>query len=243
VIVFKNSSIKLCTFDWVNFLLSLIALLFAALSAPKSPVREWLSEIKGIHFASDNHEFWNSMTFTLSSSALLTIVLFYLLSRYPNLKAQAASRRSLKRSFKQFKLACIDIFIVVSGYPQDSNHDDLLDVNNFRVAFKTDKTPQHHYWYDVVNGLNEYYLKLINCHLEEFREEIKRQSDRVDIYSDSDRVSLENLARHLRIIQSTSDDYDSVKSLCASLWCIFTSWHFMQGYSGDDDLRNLIESL
>lgn len=241
--VSKNSSIKLRAFDWVNCLLSFSALFFAVLSAPKSPVREWLSEIKGVHFTSDSYEFWNSMIFTLSSSSLLTIVLFYILSRYPNLKTQAASRRSLKRSFKQFKLACIDIFIVVSGYPQNNSNEYLLDVNNFRVAFKTDKTPKHYYWYDVVNGLDEHYLHLLNCHIEEFREEIKRQSDRVDIYSDRDRVSLENFARHLRLIQSTSNDYDSVKSLSASLWSIFTSWHFMQGYSGDDDLRNLIESL
>jgi hypothetical protein len=120
--VLRDDSFRLRRFDWINLTISLAALLVAILSAPDSPLKSWMDEVIGVRFVSDHPEFYNTLLFALTSSTLLTIVLFYLLSRIPTLKAQAASRRSLKRSFKRFKLSCIDVFVVVSGYPQNVNY-------------------------------------------------------------------------------------------------------------------------
>lgn len=95
----------------------------------------------------------------------------------------------------------------------------------------------------MANGLNDYYLKLLSGHIEELREEIKRQTDKIDLYSESDREQLERFSLHLRLIQTQSDDYDEVKSFCGSMWSIFTSWDWAEGYPSKDRLQNLFDSI
>lgn len=239
----KVATIRFTAFDIKLAVIFAIAVITAGLSAPDSPFRKTLCASSQVCVKSSHFEFWNTIAYNIGSGALLSIVIFYLLSRIPNLRAQAESRRSLQRSFRVFKLRCIDIFVVISGSPQSWSYEDLLDTEKFKIAFETEKKPKHIYWYDVANGLNKYYLETLSLHLEELREEIKRQTDRIDIYSEKDKIQLEAFARHLRLIQTSSDDYDSVKSLCGSLWTIFTSWDLVEGYSESDRLQKLIDSL
>lgn len=174
---------------------------------------------------------------------LLSIILFFVLSKYPSAQKEIAARRNLLRRYRNFKLRCIDIFVVISGAEQSVEYETLLSIDKFKEFFGTQKTASKNYWHDVANNLSPYYLKLLNGHIEELRESIENILNGFEILDESDREQLEIFSHHLRLVQIEDNDYDSVKSFCGSMWSIFTSWDWVKGYPEKDSIETLLTRI
>jgi len=230
--------------DLFLIVLGALCFLVVLLTAESSPLLSYFcNSADNICPSSENSKFWNTLFFTLSSGTLLSIFLFFLLSRYPQSVKERAARRTLLRQYRRFKLNCIDIFVVISGANQSVEYEDLLSINKFRDFFKSNKSPHQTNWDGVANNLTPYYLNLLSKHIEGLRNDIENILGGYEVLNDADREKLERLSHHLRLIQTNENDYDSIKSFCGSMWSIFTSWDWVEGYPDDDKIESLLTSI
>lgn len=213
------------------------------LSAESSPLLLKLCDVSKLCQSSENWKFWNTLFFTTGSGVLLSTILFFVLSKYPSAQKEVAARRNLLRRYRNFKLRCINIFVVISGADQSLEHETLLSIDKFKEFFGTQKTTNNNYWHDVANNLSLYYLKLLNGHIEELRESIENLLKEFEVFDESDREQLELFSHHLRLMQIEGNDYDGVNSFCGAMWSIFTSWDFVHGYPEKDSIETLLTKI
>lgn len=218
-----------------------------AMSSPEAVAREYFCNRISLCFKSEQPSFWNSIVFSLASGSLVSILFYWMLVRFPELRRRKRLKSVFLAQYKSFKLQCIDIFVVLShgggGLYEPGLNERLLDQVEFRKYFKAETGEGQNRWHRVLNNLNDYYLEALARKMEHFREDLNFFVRAVDI-PDEDKVAAFN-----RLSQSTyyhvtrSDDYDEVKSLSQYLWQLFSGWSFIAGYSDDDPIVDLVSSV
>lgn len=188
-------------------------------------------------------QFWNSIVFDLSIGAISSVLFYVLLVALPSAGRHRKLRRSLIRRYDEFKRESIAQLIYATGEASAdlSEIEALMNPQAFKEYFDGDlwnaaydsfSYDQHHrYFEDTVLAVRH------------FKVEVDFALGQMDIDDDETFEHLKLLSDSLDRLTRATRDYDSVKSMFRELWSIFTGWSFIDGQSGRDRIRDLLEEV
>ncbi len=188
---------------------------------------------------------YSSVANSLSIGFVVSAMFYFMVVYLPEKQKRNLIRKSLKRQYRQFKLSCIDIFLIMSKSQRYPNREMLLDQKEFRRYFKNNVSTNQERWDSVANGLqsNQVYLQEIIYELRMLNEEIRFVKSSIDIHDEETFVFFNRLSQIILKIESTQPEYDDVKSFCRFLWELFTGWNLVDGYKDTDFISDMIEKL
>jgi hypothetical protein len=240
----KNTK-RFIDFFGAGFLISfLVALAILLLSNDDDLARTWTCETLHLCFRSKNPEFWNSIGNSISTGTLLSLLFYWILVRWPEIRRRRRVVRNFLSQYAAFKSGCIDTFLVLSRSPSNTELiRELHDPTRFRAYFKEPVGNGQNRWHAFLNGLNDYYIEAIARRMENFRDEIHLLVQTIDIQDEEAAEYLSYLSTTTFFRITRSDDYDEVKSLSGYFWNTFAGWNFVEGYRDDDPLLTFLDRI
>ena len=197
-------------------------------------------------FYSSNAESINIILYDLSVGGAISLIFYALLVRLPALQRRSQIKRSFRGRYKNFKISCIEIILLVTNNSYSGGEPEgLLDQKKFRAYFKENATEDQERWDVFLNNLcqNEYYLKLLVSHLDVFRDEISYVLNNSSFRDDEVFNFLKRLSEIIYLNRDVDPDFDNLKSLSQFFWQIFAGWSFVDGYSKRDIIEEMIDSI
>lgn len=181
----------------------------------------------------------------LSVGFVISAIFFFIVVYLPEKQKRNRIYRSMEKQYRQFKLSCISTFLILSKSQEYHPQDMLLDQEEFRRYFQNNNAQNETRWDAVANEIqsNEYYLNEILYELRVLNDEIKFVRSSVDIHDEEVFTFLNHLSQIIHRMESTTRDYDAVKSLCQFLWEIFAGWSFIHGYRNRDLIYDMIKRV
>ena len=185
---------------------------------------------------------YRNMINSLSVSFVVSSIFYFLVVYMPEYKRRSIVRESLYNQYKQFKMSCINTFLIISDSQEYSDKEELLNLSEFRRYFKEDNKKGDNRWSAVANSLqeNEYYLKEVIYYLRILNEEIRYTRNTIHLNDPEVFDFLNRLSQLIVRMESTERDYNDIKSLCRFLWSIFTGWNWIEGYRESDLIKDMI---
>jgi hypothetical protein len=177
------------------------------------------------------------------SLGFVTSTFFYFLVVYlPEYNRRKIIHDALKSQYINFKLSCINTFLIISNSQEYKNREALLDLSEFRRYFKNNNKHGENRWDAVANSLesNEFYLKEIIYNLRMLNEEIRYTRNVVNLNDPEAFDFLNRLSQAIVRMESTEREYDDIKSFCGFLWSIFTGWSWVEGYRESDLIKEML---
>lgn len=189
-----------------------------------------------------NSKGFGNMFHSFSVGFVVSSIFYFLVVYIPEYKRRSIVRESLYNQYKQFKMSCINTFLVISDSQEYSNKEELLNLSEFRCYFKEDNKKGENRWDAVANSLqeSEYYLKEVIYYLRILNEEIRYTRNTIHLNDPEVLDFLNSLSQLIVRMESTERDYDDIKSLCRFLWSIFTGWSWIEGYRESDLINDMI---
>ena len=186
---------------------------------------------------------YENIIHSLSLGFVVSAIFYFLVVYMPEYKRRNMVHKSFKSQYVQFKMSCIDTFLILSDSQEYSNREELLNLSEFRKYFKDENERGENRWDAIANYLqeNDHYLKDIIYHLQIFNEEIRYTRNVVGLSEPEVFDFLNRLSQLIVRMESTERNYDDIKSLCGFLWSIFTGWSWIEGYSESDLIKDMIE--
>lgn len=186
----------------------------------------------------------NSIVFNLSVGYLISLLFWFLVVQYPEVKRRNLLRDNLERQYQAFKEATIQILLWCSIGTHDSElPKELCDHLKFKEFFNRNKK-QH--WYAALNGLQDDkdHLADLLFELEMLAAEVAYVLNNVPIQDPKVHRSLKLLHENIfRLKNSSVYSHDQVKYVGNFLWGILARWSFVDGQRQDDYIQNIINSL
>lgn len=185
---------------------------------------------------------YESILHSLSVGFIVSSIFYFLVVYMPEYIRRNMVRERLKNQYIQFKMSCINTFLIISNSQEHSNKEELLNLIEFRRYFKKENKNGENRWGAVANCLqeNEYYLKEVIYYLQMLNEEIRYARNAIDLNDPEVFDLLNRLSQLIVRMELTGKEYDDVKSLCGFLWSIFTGWDLAKGYSESDIIKDII---
>lgn len=185
---------------------------------------------------------YESMLHSLSLGFVVSSIFYFLVVYIPEYKRKKMLHESLKSQYLQFKISCINTFLIISNSQEHSDREELLNLSEFRHYFKSENKNGENRWYAVANSLqeSEYYLKEVIYYLQMLNEEIRYTRNVINLNDPEVFEFLNRLSQLIARMESTERKYDDIKSLCGFLWSIFTGWDWAKGYSESDIIKDII---
>ena len=185
---------------------------------------------------------YESILHSLSVGFIVSSIFYFLVVYMPEYRRRNMVRERLKNQYIQFKMSCINTFLIISNSQEHSNKEELLNLIEFRRYFKKENKNGENRWGAVANCLqeNEYYLKEVIYYLQMLNEEIRYARNAIDLNDPEVFDLLNRLSQLIMRMELTGKEYDDVKSLCRFLWSIFTGWDWAKGYSESDTIKDII---
>ena len=185
---------------------------------------------------------YRNMINSLSVGFVVSSIFYFLVVYMPEYKRRSIVRESLYNQYKQFKMSCINTFLIISDSQEYSDKEELLNLSEFRRYFKEDNKKGDNRWSAVANSLqeNEYYLKEVIYYLRILNEEIRYTRNTIHLNDPEVFDFLNRLSQLIVRMESTERDYNDIKSLCRFLWSIFTGWNWIEGYRESDLIKDMI---
>ena len=185
---------------------------------------------------------YGSVVHSLSIGFVVSSIFYFLVVFLPEYKRRNIVHEALKSQYTQFKLSCIDTFLVLSDSQEYENREELLNLTEFQRYFKNDNKRGENRWDAIVNSLqsNEFYLKEIIYHLRMLNEEIRYTRNVVNLNDPEVFDFLNRLSQSIVRMESTKREYDDIKSFCRFLWSIFTGWDWVEGYRESDLIKEML---
>lgn len=186
---------------------------------------------------------YENIIHSLSLGFVVSAIFYFLVVYMPEYKRRNMVHESFKSQYIQFKMSCIDTFLILSDSQEYSNREELLNLSEFRKYFKDENERGENRWDAIANYLqeNDHYLKDVIYHLQIFNEEIRYTRNFVGLSEPEVFGFLNRLSQLIVRMESTERNYDDIKSLCGFLWSIFTGWSWIEGYSESDLIKDMIE--
>ncbi|RJX29966.1 MAG: hypothetical protein C4516_11085 [Oxalobacter sp.] len=186
---------------------------------------------------------YKSIVYDLSVGFIVSAIFYWVVVYLPESNRKKIVHSGLKEQYDSFRRSCISNFLILSNSQNHPNKDALLDQEEFKRYFKSDNERGENRWDAVANGLqeNEFYLREIIYELRMLSDEIRFVRSTLNI---KDIEVYEFLGRFSRVIvrmESTTQDYDDIKSLSGFLWEIFTGWSWVRGYSKTNFIQEMLE--
>jgi hypothetical protein len=221
-----------------------LGLVLVFIAADGSVVRQNLCESARLCLYSADATYWNKVTYDLALASVASIFFYWLLVRWPDHERRLRLKQSFAVQYRAFKLACIDIFLLLAdGSFENGRPEELLDLDAFRTYFKQDLGNRDNRWYRVQNNVNDHYLAALGGRMELLREEISRVLVTTDIADPEILDFFKRLSRATYAFRNASTDYDSVKSLFGFFWSLFSGWDLITGYTGRDFVADMIDRI
>jgi hypothetical protein len=199
---------------------------------------------KGVCFYSSTAGFWNNILGTFAAGGAISILFYWILVQWPNLKKRQRIKKNLASQYLIFKTSCIENFLAVADDRiLSSSPSELLSVAKFRKHFNEGVGDNRNRWHEVHNNMSDYYLNNTLSRMEVLRLEILLAMQVVDF---SDSHAYEVLKRFSNVIvmqRNASRDYDSIKSFLRIFWEIFAGWDLAHGYRDTDVIEEFINSI
>ena len=182
---------------------------------------------------------------SLSVGFVVSVMFYFIVVYLPAIQKRNMIHKSLKKQYREFKLTCIDTFLIISDSQQYQDREMLLDQEEFRRYFKNNISEDQTRWDAVANGLqdNSYYLKEVIYELQMLNEEIRFVKNNIDIHDEEAFNFFNRLSQIIFRMESTQPEYDDIKSFCSFLWQLFTGWSFIDGYRDTDLIHSMIVRL
>ena len=185
---------------------------------------------------------YGSMINSLSVGFVVSSIFYFLVVYMPEYKRRKMLHESLKSQYLQFKISCINTFLIISNSQEYSDKEELLNLTEFRRYFKKENKNGENRWGAVANSLqdSEYYLREVMYYLQMLNEEIRYARNSINLNDPEVFEFLNRLSQLIARMESTEREYDDIKSLCGFLWSIFTGWDWAKGYSESDIIKDII---
>ncbi|MBI0427106.1 hypothetical protein [Psychrobacter sp. NG27] len=185
---------------------------------------------------------YGSMINSLSVGFVVSSIFYFLVVYMPEYKRRKMLHESLKSQYLQFKISCINTFLIISNSQEHSDKEELLNLTEFRRYFKKENKNGENRWGAVANSLqdSEYYLREVIYYLQMLNEEIRYTRNSINLNDPEVFEFLNRLSQLIARMESTEREYDDIKSLCGFLWSIFTGWDWAKGYSESDIIKDII---
>ena len=185
---------------------------------------------------------YGSMINSLSVGFVVSSIFYFLVVYMPEYKRRKMLHESLKSQYLQFKISCINTFLIISNSQEYSDKEELLNLTEFRRYFKKENKNGENRWGAVANSLqdSEYYLREVMYYLQMLNEEIRYTRNSINLNDPEVFEFLNRLSQLIARMESTEREYDDIKSLCGFLWSIFTGWDWAKGYSESDIIKDII---
>ena len=170
---------------------------------------------------------YGSVIHSLSIGFVVSAIFYFIVVYLPEYKRRNMVHEALKSQYTQFKISCIDTFLVLSDSQEYSNNDNKRGEKR---------------WDAIENSLqsNEYYLKEIIYHLRMLNDEMRYTRNVANLNEREVFDFLNRLSQLIVRMESTERGYDDIKSFCGFLWSIFTGWSGVEGYSESDLIKDML---
>lgn len=184
------------------------------------------------------------ITFDLAIGVIVSLVIYILVVRMPEIRKRARLRRNLRRCYSLLKEECItNLLFGLEGSADLELVDELKDRETFKRYFKERVSSGQDRWDAVLNGLEEVHVRAIVSELAHFRRELEFTLASVDVDDSQAFALLRNLTRILHASASWTIGYDEIKPLANFMWSLHTGWNWVEGYTGRDAIADLIEAI
>jgi hypothetical protein len=187
---------------------------------------------------------YKAIAYDLSVGFILSAIFYWIVVYLPESNRKKIIHSGLKEQYENFRKSCINSFLILSDSQSYPNKEALLDQAEFRRYFKNSNDRGENRWDAVANGLqaNEFYLREIVYELRMLNDEIRFIRSTLNIKDIEIYEFLGRLSREIVRMESTTQDYDEIKSFCRFLWEIFTGWNWVSGYSKTNLIQEMLES-
>ncbi len=240
---------KLCRhyLDLIFLCLFVLCILIMLSTNEFSSATDYFCELsEAICFRSKYAELFNKIWYDLSVGGAISLIFYALLVRIPSIQRRKQIKRSFYMRFQNFKIASIKVFLLLSDGSYDANlPEQLFDQKKFRKYFKEEVGVGLDRWHVLFNKLseNEHYLKELLCHLDVFREEVSFVLYNCNIEDDKVFDFLKNLSEVIYLNKVVDLEYENLKALLGFYWQLFAGWSVVYGYTDDDIINDMINSL
>lgn len=186
---------------------------------------------------------YKAIAYDLSVGFIVSAIFYWMVVYLPESNRKKIIHSGLNEQYDRFRRSCISNFLILSSSQSYPHRDALLDQEEFKRYFKNNNEKGENRWDAVANGLqeNEFYLREIVYELRMLNDEIRFIRSTLNIKDVEVYESLGRLSRGIARMEYTTQDYDEIKSLCRSLWEIFTGWSWVSGYSKSNLIQEMLE--
>lgn len=185
---------------------------------------------------------YRAIGYDLSVGFIVSAIFYWIVVYLPESNRKKIIHAGLKEQYDSSRRSCISNFLILSHSQSYPHKDALLDQEEFRRYFKNSNEEGENRWDSVANGLqaNEFYLRETIYELRMLNEEIRFVRSTLNIKDIEVYEFLGRLSRAIVRMESTTQDYDEIKSFCGFLWAIFTGWNWVSGYSKTDIIQDML---
>lgn len=186
----------------------------------------------------------NQIIFNLAIGVIVSLFIYILVVRLPDIRKRARLRNNLRRSYSLLKEECIINFLWACGESADLELvDKLKDQESFKGYFKARVTQGQDRWDAVLNGIDEARVRAIVSELAHFRRELEFTLASVEVDDSQVFALLRNLTQVLHSSERWSAGYDEIRPLSQFMWSLHTGWDWVRGYTGRDAVTDLIDAI
>jgi len=185
---------------------------------------------------------YKAIAYDLSVGFILSAIFYWIVVYLPESNRKKIVHSGLKKQYDSFRSSCIGNFLILSDSQSYPHKDALLDQEEFKRYFKNRNEKDEIRWDAVANGLqaNEFYLREIVYELRMLNDEIRFIRSTLNIKDIEVYEFLGRLSREIVRMESTTQNYDDIKSFCRFLWEIFTGWSWVGGYSKTNRIQEML---
>ena len=186
---------------------------------------------------------YNDIVSSLAAGYFTSVIVYFLVVRIPEERRRRRIRRMLLSRYQELKSDLIGLLIHASGKAYSDEPESFQDPKKFREYFEFDETGSGGRWYEVLNGLNDYYIGEINNHLQIFSGELHFALGQIDVQRDDVFDYLKRFSTSISTMKTRKTDYDDIKIWGRYLWSILGSSDFVSGRSDTDRIEELINRI
>jgi hypothetical protein len=145
-------------------------------------VRKLVYAYTGFRPVVPNAKAWYKIIYDGAVGALVTLFFYLLVVRWPDYQKRRRLKKGLAKQYRIFKEDCIGIMLAVAdGSYSGDVPEKLIEQEKFREYFKEMVTPERSRWDELLNNLDERYLRELILNMEIFRDEIAFILNNTDI--------------------------------------------------------------
>ncbi|MFA5262453.1 MAG: hypothetical protein WC378_01415 [Opitutaceae bacterium] len=180
----------------------------------------------------------------LLTSYAVTVVFYFLVVWFPEQRKRRRIKSGIISHYIQFKKEVLGLVLHAAkkGWSQD-DLDRLIIPKEFSEYFSEDETGSGMRWYEVLNGLDDYYVAEIANRLELLRSEVQFVLSSIDIQDQEVFEFMKRLSEISFKMSKMRSDYDGQKSWGHFLWALYSDFDPSVGDVPFDRNLKLLERL